>query len=74
MSDTQTTPLAKLYQEMVDSGTIAPVAEAGRFTYPSMRATVPSITTYGVTDTRGLQEDIRAQLERSAQRNKRGSD
>jgi hypothetical protein len=67
MSEQHTTPLAKRYQEMVDEGLIAPVAEAGRFTYPSMRVRVPSATTYGLTDTRGLGEELRAQLERRSQ-------
>jgi hypothetical protein len=68
---TYTTPLARLYQELVDAGTIVPVAEPGRFSYPSMRVHVPSVTTYGVCDTRGLGEELRAQLERGAPRNQR---
>jgi len=69
MTTSHTTPLANLYQELVDAGTITPASEPGRFSYPSMRVYVPSVTTYGVCDTRGLGEEARAQLERSAQRN-----
>ncbi len=65
MSEQHTTPLARLYQEMVDAHLIVPVAEPGRFTYPSMRIRVPSVTTY---DTRGLGEELRAQLERRSPR------
>ena len=68
MTEEHTTPLARLYQEMVDAGLITPVAEVGRFTYPSMRVRVPSATTYGLYDTRGLGEELRAQLERRSQR------
>jgi hypothetical protein len=69
MSEQHPTPLAKIYQEMVDAGLIVPVAEAGRFIYPSMRVRVASATTYGVCDTRGLGEELRAQLERRSQGN-----
>ena len=44
------TPLAKLYQQMVERGEIAPVAEPGRFSYPSVLKHVPSFTTYGTVD------------------------
>ena len=43
------TPLANLYQEMVERGQVAPVAEPGRFRYPSALKVVPSFTTYGAT-------------------------
>jgi hypothetical protein len=59
-----TTPLAELYQQLVDTGAIQPANEAGQFRYPSMRIVVPSVTTYGVHDYRGLGEELRAQLER----------
>src|SRR5688500_3116231 len=63
--------LTKLYQQMVDDGLIVPVEQAPHFTYPSMLTPVNSVTTYGVTDTRGLSGEQSAQLERNTQRDHR---
>ena len=71
MATVHTTPLAKLYQDLVDAGTIVPNPEPARFTFPSMRVYVPSVTTYGTHDLRGLEEETRAQLEPGTQRNSR---
>jgi hypothetical protein len=43
--------LAKRYQEMLDSGVLPePVANPGRFSYPSMLVSVPSISTNSTND------------------------
>ena len=60
------TSLQKRYEQLVRSGLIKPLAEVPRrFTYPSVLTVVPTFTTYGVADTRGLNEDQIAQLERN---------
>lgn len=50
MADKFNTPLANLYQQMVDDGLVTPVAEAGRFRYPSVLKHINSFTTYGTVD------------------------
>ncbi len=60
------TQLAQIYQQLVDAGLIVPIGEpAGQFRYPSVLVPVPTFTTYGVSDTRGLSEDLLAELERN---------
>ena len=56
------TPLAKLYQEMVDKGVIVPAqADSTRFVLPSVLLPFPSFTTYGVPIIR--EKDLRVELE-----------
>ncbi len=58
----ETTPLAKLYQEMVDRGVIVPVQrDSTQFVFPSLLAPVPSFTTYGVPIVE--EKDLRVELE-----------
>ena len=57
-----TSPLAKLYQEMVDTGVIVPQGkDSTQFVFPSLLTPVPSFTTYGVPIIR--ERDMRAELE-----------
>lgn len=60
------TRLEKMYRDLVRRGLIAPVSEvaATDFKYPSALVPAPSFTTYGVGDTRGLNEEQIAELER----------
>jgi len=63
-----TTPLARLYQEMVDRGVIAPPkADPIQFVLPSLLVPVPNFTTYGV---KVIQvKDLRVELESNTARN-----
>ncbi len=59
------TLLEKQYRELMRRGLIVPTREPiTDFKYPSALVPVPSFTTYGVGDTRGLNEEQIAQLER----------
>ncbi len=59
------TRLEKQYRELIRRGLIVPNREpVTDFQYPSALVPVPTITTYGVGDTRGLNEEQIAQLER----------
>jgi hypothetical protein len=64
------TPLAKLYQEMVDHGVIVPPnKDSTQFLFPSLLNPVPSFTTYGVPIL--LEKDLRVELESSPIGNQR---
>ena len=59
------TRLEKMYYELMRKGLIVPVNEpVGDFKYPSALVPVPTFTTYGVGDTRGLNDEQIAELER----------
>jgi hypothetical protein len=59
------TRLEKMYHELILKGLIVPVPEPiTEFRYPSVLVPVPTFTTYGVGDTRGLNEEQIAELER----------
>lgn len=63
-----TTPLAKLYQEMVDRGVIVPLRpDSPQFVFPSLLAPVPSFTTYGVPIIE--EKDLRVELESNTRGN-----
>ena len=59
------TRLEKMYYELIQRGLIVPEREpSSDFQYPSVLRQVPSFTSYGVGDTRGLNEEQIAELER----------
>jgi hypothetical protein len=61
------TQLERMYFELVRKGLIVPVTEPStEFQYPTVLRAVPSFTSYGVGDTRGLNEEQIAELERNS--------
>jgi len=59
------TRLEKLYHNLVQQRLIVPLPQPSTdFKYPSALVPVPSFTSYGVGDTRGLNEEQIAELER----------
>ena len=59
------TRLERMYFELIRKGLIVPVTEPSTdFKYPSALVPVPTFTSYGVGDTRGLNEEQIAELER----------
>jgi|GEM_PF-5595538 len=60
------TRLEKMYRELVRKGLLVPASEPPPtgFKYPYALIPVRSFTTYGVGDTRGLNEEQIAELER----------
>ena len=62
------TPFAKLYQEMVDTGVIVPLQwDSTQFVFPSLLVPVPSFTTYGVPMIE--EKELRVELESNTARN-----